>query len=145
MKRVWHGLGGTAALGILLTACSPNTEVASPTPQPSTAPTRSEGSTADMYRDGNYTARGVYGGLPSHQDVTLTVSDDTVVDVSITTPAEDETSLGYQQRFAQALPGAIVGRKVDEIAIDRLAGSSGCSEGFMNALRQIQEQASTAS
>jgi len=93
------------------------------------------------YRDGEYSARGWYGSLPSHHDVTLTIENDTVTAVEITTPAEDPTSLGYQQRFAAALPEAVVGRSVDGLAVDRLAGSSGCSEGFMDALAQIREQA----
>ena len=62
-------------------------------------------------------------------------------DVTITTPAEDVSSLGYQQRFAEALPDAIVGLPLDEIDVDRLAGSSGCSDGFMDALAKIQDQA----
>ncbi|MCJ1709004.1 hypothetical protein [Microbacterium sp. VKM Ac-2923] len=106
-----------------------------------TSPVQDAGSSASAYRDGTYQARGWYGGLPSHHDVTLTIADGSVTDVEITTPAQDETSLGYQQRFADALPNAVVGRPVDELAIDRLAGSSGCSEGFMNALAQIRNGA----
>jgi uncharacterized protein with FMN-binding domain len=94
-----------------------------------------------MYRDGEYSATGWYGSAPSHHDVTLTITDDTVTGVEITTPAEDETSLGYQQRFADALPQAIIGRSIDDLSVDRLAGSSGCSEGFMDALVQIQAEA----
>lgn len=98
--------------------------------------------TVGAYADGKYSATGWYGSLPSHHDVTLTVVEGIITAVQITTPAEDETSLGYQQRFVAALPEAVVGRNLDEIAVDRLAGSSGCSEGFMNALAQIKEQAS---
>jgi uncharacterized protein with FMN-binding domain len=94
-----------------------------------------------MYPDGEYSATGWYGSLPSHHDVTLTIEDDVVTAVEITTPAEDETSLGYQQRFAAALPAAVIGRDVDELDVDRLAGSSGCSEGFMDALEKIRTQA----
>lgn len=94
------------------------------------------------YRDGDFSARGTYGSLPSHQDVTLTLDGGVVTDVSITTPAEDTTSLGYQTRFATALPGAIVGKKFADLSVDRLAGSSGCSEGFMDALEQIKSEAS---
>jgi hypothetical protein len=100
-----------------------------------------DSSSEPRFRDGVFTATGWYGSLPSHHDVTLTVMDDKITDVAITTPAEDETSLGYQRRFAQALPGAIIGRDLDEVSIDRLAGSSGCSEGFMNALATIQREA----
>ncbi|MWV48336.1 hypothetical protein GRS96_03475 [Rathayibacter sp. VKM Ac-2803] len=144
---------GTLSVAATLTGCTagdraaedPATTLtsassAAPTPQqpePSTSAPELEG----QYRDGEYTARGWYGGLPSHHDVTLTIQDDAVTAVAITTPAEDETSLGYQQRFAEALPQAIVGRPVGELEVDRLAGSSGCSEGFMNALAQIRDQA----
>jgi uncharacterized protein with FMN-binding domain len=93
------------------------------------------------FRDGEYSATGWYGGLPSHHDVTLTIENDLIVDVEINTPAEDETSLGYQQRFVAALPDAIVGRDISDLTVDRLAGSSGCSEGFMDALAKIKEQA----
>ena len=93
------------------------------------------------FRDGEYSATGWYGGLPSHHDVTLTIENDLIVDVEINTPAEDETSLGYQQRFVSALPDAVVGRDISDLTVDRLAGSSGCSEGFMDALAQIKEQA----
>jgi uncharacterized protein with FMN-binding domain len=93
------------------------------------------------FRDGEYSATGWYGGLPSHHDVTLTIENDLIVDVEINTPAEDETSLGYQQRFVAALPDAVVGRDISDLTVDRLAGSSGCSEGFMDALAQIKEQA----
>jgi len=104
-----------------------------------TAPSTS--SSASDYRDGEYSATGWYGSLPSHHDVTLTIEDNIVAAVEISTPAEDQTSLGYQQRFADALPQAVVGRNIDELDVDRLAGSSGCSEGFMDALAQIKEAA----
>jgi len=101
------------------------------------------------YSDGEYTATGWYGSLPSHHDVTLTITDDIVTAVEITTPAEDETSLGYQRRFAAALPEAVIGRNVDDLDldldVDRLAGSSGCSEGFMDALDKIKNEATEGS
>ena len=131
----------TIAAAVATTAaCAPES---APEPSPTTTDTQESSPMPDagMYEDGEYTARGWYGSKPSHHDVTLTIQDGTVSDVSITTPAEDETSLGYQQRFAEALPDAIIGQPVDEITVDRLAGSSGCSEGFMDALDQIRDDA----
>jgi uncharacterized protein with FMN-binding domain len=137
---------GAALLALALTACTaaPATAPAETDSSPAATPETQDTVTPDStstYNDGEYAATGWYGGLPSHHDVTLTIEDDTVTAVEITTPADDETSLGYQQRFAAALPEAIVGRSIDELDIDRLAGSSGCSEGFMDALAQIKEQA----
>lgn len=151
------GGAGAVALGVGLAGCAdpsqqsrneatdPGSSATGPSPtgappSPSGAPPVSSDSAA-AYADGQYEATGWYGSLPSHHDVTLTIENDTVIDVAITTPAEDETSLGYQQRFVDALPAEIIGRNIDEIAVDRLAGSSGCSEGFMDALTQIKEQA----
>jgi len=140
-------------LALGLTACSVDSTDRSAPPsagQPSgSAAPESEATVApapaaDGYEDGEYSATGWYGSLPSHHDVTLTIADDVVTDVEITTPAEDETSLGYQTRFAAALPGAVVGKNIDELDIDRLAGSSGCSEGFMDALAKIKDQASAS-
>lgn len=133
---------GAVALGVGFASCSPQAEApTTSTESPAPAPSPESGEPTTAYTDGQYSATGWYGGLPSHHDVTLTIDDEVVTDVEITTPAEDETSLGYQLRFAEALPGAIIGRSIDDIAVDRLAGSSGCSEGFMDALAQIKEQA----
>jgi uncharacterized protein with FMN-binding domain len=134
---------GAIALTVSASACAPepapDPSVSSPSPQ-TTAPSQSGNAEAE-FRDGEYSARGWYGSLPSHHDVTLTIRNDVVSAVEITTPAEDSTSLGYQERFADALPDAVIGRSIDELAVDRLAGSSGCSEGFMDALAQIKQQA----
>ena len=137
MTRTKTTLGAAvmvAAIG--MSGCSAEAPRPAPTQQP-----EQTGPSGSGYRDGVYSATGWYGGLPSHHDVTLTIADDVVTAVEITTPAEDETSLGYQQRFAEALPEAVIGRDIDELAVDRLAGSSGCSEGFMDALEQIKTEA----
>jgi len=132
----------TMAVGVAvaLGACAgtPAPESAAPTQREET---RAPDAPTNAFRDGEYSATGWYGSLPSHHDVTITLQDDIVTDVEITTPAEDETSLGYQQRFADALPGAVVGQSLDDIVVDKLAGSSGCSEGFMDALEQIKDAA----
>lgn len=93
------------------------------------------------YRDGSYRARGWYGSAGAFQDVIMVIEAEVIIAVGVTTPAEDEASLGYQQRFARALPAAIGGARLDEVRVDRLAGSSGCSDGFMRALDKIRQSA----
>ncbi|MEX0159461.1 MULTISPECIES: hypothetical protein [unclassified Microbacterium] len=129
-------VAGALVAGVSLAACAADS-APRPIDESSPAPDASE---VD-YRDGEYAAIGWYGSLPSHQDVALTIEDDIVTEVTITTPAEDPTSLQHQQAFADALPGEIVGQQIDVIALDRLAGASGCSEGFMNALAEIKTRA----
>jgi len=152
--RLLVGSITTAAVAAVLAGCTSSASVPPDdrSPARTSAPTGSPaapGSPADpdgdarpaSYRDGTYEATGWYGGLPSHHDVELTLVDDEVTQVSVSTPAEDPTSLEYQQAFAAAVPGEVIGRRVDEIQIDRLAGASGCPDGFMDALEQIKAEA----
>ncbi|KNH20404.1 hypothetical protein ACU18_04225 [Arthrobacter sp. ZBG10] len=73
--------------------------------------------------------------------VTVTLAADIVTDVSVTPHATDPTSLDLQKRFAAAVPSVVVGRDLDEINVDRLAGSSGTPQGFNAALERIKAQA----
>lgn len=95
------------------------------------------------YADGTYTARGYYGGAPSYMTFTVTLDDGVITDVeSELMPDNNETSRGYQERFAAALPDEVVGKSVEEVEVGKLAGSSSCGDGFNDALEQIREQAS---
>ncbi|MFK0402009.1 hypothetical protein ACIQTT_06735 [Microbacterium sp. NPDC090225] len=130
-----------AASGASVAGCAAAEQ---PTPAATATQTPTPGQTAPAtsYADGVYGAVGWYGSQPSHHDVTLGIEDGIVVSVDITTPAKNPTSLQYQQRFAEALPDAVIGQPLSTVSVDRLAGSSGCSEGFMAALADIREQAS---
>ncbi|MFI1034261.1 hypothetical protein [Streptomyces sp. NPDC020951] len=94
------------------------------------------------YKDGTYRATGQYGNGPSSITVSLTLDGDEITAVEVTPRATDPTSLGYQERFADAVPELVVGKDIDEVDLDRVAGSSGTPDGFNAALRQIKDQAS---
>lgn len=93
------------------------------------------------YENGTYTAKGEYGSLPSHITVDVTLDDDIITDVNVTPHATNETSLDLQRRFADAVPGEVVGKPIDEVDVGRLAGSSGTPNGFNDAIDQIEDQA----
>ena len=144
------GLAAAGVVGVVgLGGCGPAEpdRADATTTAPTTAPTavrpEASPSTADQdrYRDGEYTATGWYGGLPSHIVVDVTLRDDVVADVEVTPTATNETSLDLQERFAEAVADVVVGRPLDEIELDYLAGSSGTTLGFNDALEQIREQA----
>jgi uncharacterized protein with FMN-binding domain len=93
------------------------------------------------YADGVYTATGQYGSLPSSITVTVTLVDDVITAVEVTPHATDPTSLDLQRRFAAAIPAVVVGKRIDEVNVGRLAGSSGTPDGFNAAIQRIKEQA----
>lgn len=135
-KQITYSLLGAAGLAasIVVTSCS--IDGAEPTDQPTTSTPA-----LAVYRDGSYTADGWYGGQPSRIGVRLDLTGGRITAASVATYATDPTSLDYQRRFAAALPAAVTGKRIDEVRIDRLAGASGCVEGFENALRSIRDQA----
>jgi len=94
------------------------------------------------YRDGSYSAVGWYGGQPSRLGVRITIEDGIIESVDVTTYATDPTSLDYQQRFADAVPSVVIGKHIDDADVGRVAGASGCSDGFNDALRRIRAGAS---
>lgn len=60
----------------------------------------------------------------------------------VTPHATGETSLDLQRRFAEAVPAVVVGRDIDTVNLDRVAGNSHTTAGFNNALEKIKAEAS---
>jgi uncharacterized protein with FMN-binding domain len=93
------------------------------------------------YRDGRYRATGWYGSLPSSIGVSLTLRSNRICRVEVTPHATDPTSRDLQERFARAVGPRVVGKRIDEVKLTRLAGSSGTTLGFNDALRRIRAKA----
>ncbi|MGP3756816.1 hypothetical protein [Streptomyces sp. BpilaLS-43] len=138
-----------AMMGVSVTAvlagCSSSNDAA-PTSTTSTsesvaAPT-SESAGERPYADGEYRADGEYGTQDSSIGVSLTLDDGVITDVDVDPHATDETSLDYQERFAAAVPELVEGKRIDEVELDRVAGSSGTPDGFNDALAKIRDEAS---
>ncbi|GGY54095.1 hypothetical protein [Streptomyces anulatus] len=131
---------GACALTAATGCSSTDTESSPPPERSSTVPAREPGKDA-QYADGRYEATGEYGSQGSSIGVTLTLNDDVIAQVEVEPHATDPTSLDLQERFADAIPDRVVGRDIDEVHIDRLAGSSHTPEGFNDALGKIKEDA----
>ena len=132
-----------------LAGCSSDDTTSPSAARPSTipyagSPSPGTSSSAGEYKNGTYTVRGVYGGAPSYMTITITLDDDTISAVTVEPmPDNNDTSRGYQERFAAAVPDEVIGKSIDDLKVDKLAGASGCADGFNDALTKIREQAST--
>ncbi|MFB7992283.1 hypothetical protein ACFC4G_05500 [Streptomyces sp. NPDC056002] len=116
-------------------ASSPSASTASPSPSRSSAD-------RGPYKDGEYSVDGEYGTRGSSIGVTLTLQNGEISAVDVTPHATDETSLGLQRRFAKALPALVVGKDIDDVNLDRVAGNSHTPDGFNDALEKIKAEAS---
>ena len=150
MNRLRHRITAATATSLCLAAiaagCSSGNDDATAPADPSSTPpaattTTRPGARAARYRDGEYRARGWYGGLPSSIVVAVTLRDDRITDVRVTATATNRTSRDLQQHFAAAVPAVVVGRRIDEVRVSRMAGSSDTPNGFNDALEKIRREA----
>jgi uncharacterized protein with FMN-binding domain len=130
------------------------TATATPTPTPTgapavtatktPAPTRPPVSTpASGYKNGTFTAASTYyvpHGSETIQ-VSLTLSQGVVSNVSIQNSQGDNVSARYQQDFAAVYRSYVIGKPVSSLRLNAVAGASDTSDGFNAAVSQIASQA----
>lgn len=96
-----------------------------------------------VYKDGTYSSTGSYIS-PGGQEtigVSLTLKDDVVVDVTATAQATRPESVKYQAKFVSGYKTLVVGKKIEDIKLTKVSGSSLTPKGFMDALVKIEVQA----
>lgn len=124
------------------------TESPSSSDTASESPSESESASADgatggTYADGSYTATGSYvspGGQESIE-VTLTLTSDVVSAVEVVSNADNPNSVRYQGEFIDGIADVVVGVPLDDLEVDKVAGSSLTSGGFNEAVETIKGEA----
>ncbi|MFB8893370.1 MULTISPECIES: FMN-binding protein [Microbacterium] len=101
------------------------------------------GATGGTYRDGTYTAEGTYQTPEGPETITveLTIASDAVTAVEVTGEPTRRESKQYQSQFIGGISDAVVGKSLDEVKVDRVAGSSLTSGGFNAAVEEIRTDA----
>lgn len=144
------GIAGTLLLaGCAAESSSAETTTETPAPQTSAAPSPSATGAASStgsgstYKDGTYTADGSYQTPETVEkiSVSITLSDDTVTKVEVTGDPQASETKHYQSQFIGGISAQVVGKKLDEISVSRVSGSSLTSKGFTQALATIRTEA----
>lgn len=128
--RIAAPIGATAALLGTLTGCS-------------TATADAEVPVDASYRDGTFQANGTYESPNGSENiiVALTLENDVVTDVQITTNPNNPTTANYQGQFADGIGELVIGEDIDTLNVTVVAGSSLTSNGFRAALTAIKADA----
>lgn len=145
-------LGGS----LVLSSCATAPENTAPDAAPSQSDTsndsgassdagaaNADSSASSAYQDGSYTADGTYrtpGGV-EQISVTVDLNDGVIDSVSVAGDPRAPESQQYQGQFISGISEVVVGKSIDEISVDRVAGSSLTSGGFNDAIEQIKTQA----
>jgi len=144
------GIAGTLLLaGCAAESSSAETTTETPAPQtsadaaPSAPSTASAADSGSTYKDGTYTADGSYQTPETVEKITvaLTVAQDTVTKVEVTGDPQASETKHYQSQFIGGIAAQVVGKKLDDISVSRVSGSSLTSKGFNQALATIRTEA----
>lgn len=109
----------------------------------STETTGSTSTTNGTYKNGSYTATGNYATPGGSESITVTVTltDNTISDVTATGSASRGDSGQYQSKFLSGYKSQVVGKSIDSVSLSRVAGSSLTSNGFNAAITKIKDEA----
>jgi len=103
----------------------------------------SSGTDDISFKDGSYSAQGTYSS-PGGQElisVDLTLAGDVVKSVTVKTVKADPTATSYEAKFIGGISAAVVGKKISDLQVSKVAGSSLTSMGFNDALAKIKTDA----
>jgi hypothetical protein len=123
----------------------PKKQIAATVPAKTGSTTTQNTTTTDSspYKDDSYSATGDYyspGGEESVA-VSLTLQNGVVVASNVQSGANDPTASSYQSIFISNYKPYVIGKKINDIKLSNVSGSSLTPQGFNNALKQIEHQA----
>jgi len=97
------------------------------------------------YTDGEYTESADYQSPNGTEEVTVTVTlaDGVITAVEVVGDGDNPNSKRYQGEFADGIGDVVVGKNIDEISVDKVAGSSLTSAGFNDAIDAIKADAAS--
>ncbi|GGK91225.1 hypothetical protein GCM10007382_09160 [Salinibacterium xinjiangense] len=97
------------------------------------------------YADGTYTESGSYQSPNGTEtvDVTITLGNGIVTDVTVVGKGESRDSQRYQGEFINGIAAEVVGKNIDTLKVSKVAGSSLTSGGFNSAVDTIKADAAS--
>jgi uncharacterized protein with FMN-binding domain len=110
-----------------------------------TAPDTADATTTGSYADGEYTESAEYQSPNGTEEVTVTVTLEggVITAVEAVGDGDNPNSKRYQSEFADGIADVVVGKNIDDISVDKVAGSSLTSAGFNDAIDAIKADAAS--
>ncbi len=96
----------------------------------------------NQFKNGNYSAIGNYTSPAGEEEVEikLTIDNDLVTEASSDVRSANDKSQYWQKQFSDNFSKEIVGKKIGEVKLDRVSGSSLTPKGFNEAIEKIKSQ-----
>ncbi len=96
-----------------------------------------------LYKDGIYSSIGNYNspGGAEEVGVKVTLKDDVIVDAVFEAKATRPASVNMQRVFSENYKPLVIGKKIADLKLDKVSGSSLTPKGFNDAIEKIKTQA----
>jgi 3-oxoacyl-[acyl-carrier-protein] synthase III len=132
-------IAGGIAYQTMSNSTTPSTEVINTKNQNPTPEEKSMSS----YKNGEFQTIGNYTspGGPEEIDVIITLTDGVISDAEVISKATRDMSKKMQADFIANYKPLVIGRKIDEVSLTKVSGSSLTPKGFNEALEEIKIQA----
>lgn len=117
-----------------------------PTATPTSMRVTQESSmTMTNYKNGTYTVIGQYvsPGGPEEIEVTVTLADGVIKESNVISKATLDGSKMFQGKFIEGYKPLVVGKKLNEVKLDKVSGSSLTPKGFNDAIEKIKQEATS--
>ena len=134
-----------ALAGCATDAADGGTSPSNPSTDSGTETDTDEAAATGSYTDGEYTESADYQSPNGTEEVTVTVTlaDGVITAVEVVGDGDNPNSKRYQGEFADGIGDVVVGKNIDEISVDKVAGSSLTSAGFNDAIDAIKADAAS--
>jgi uncharacterized protein with FMN-binding domain len=95
------------------------------------------------FKNGEYEAEGMYKSPGGDESigVKLTLKDNIITDVTVESKATKPLSVQFQEKFISGFKELVVGKEIDDVQLDKVAGSSLTPKGFNEAIEKIKAEA----
>lgn len=96
------------------------------------------------YKDGRYTAMGTYSipGGTEEVEVTVELQQGIIRNSSVKIKAKAPQSKQFQDKFISGFASQVIGKKIDDLNLKHVSGSSLTPKGFNDAISKIKVEAS---
>ncbi len=97
----------------------------------------------NTYKDGTYSAVGVYSAPSGSEDlsVSVTLKNNIINDATVTNIAKNDISKKLQDMFISGYKAVVIGQDINTVKLNKVSGSSLTPKGFNDALDKIKLQA----
>lgn len=136
-------LAAATAAVVFLNKKETPAETTSDTTSQNTADTSSTSDTTASYKDGTFQAAGSYQTPGGREKLTVkvTLANGVISAVDLERDPTTREAEEYQGKFVSGYKAQVIGKKIDDVQLSRVAGSSLTSGGFNQALETIKNDA----